>query len=50
MTKIVDADGDGKITSNDFKLIAKKVLKLATTKMISGAGFSTGFWVGFRYF
>jgi len=46
----IDADKDGKITQNDFKIILSKFTKSLSTHMISGAGFTAGFWLGFRYF
>jgi uncharacterized membrane protein (Fun14 family) len=47
--KSVDTDGDGKISTADYKVYWQKVKKVLTHKIPSAGGFSFGFLYGVRY-
>lgn len=49
-SKVIDADGDGKITSNDFIAIWKEVKKILMFNLPGGSGFAAGFALGLKYF
>jgi len=44
-----DADGDGKVTVSDFKIYARRLLRMLTVGLPSSASFAYGFSMGFRY-
>jgi hypothetical protein len=48
MVKILDQDGDGKLTYNDFLIIENKYLNLLSRRIPSSTGFGTAFWFGYR--
>eukprot|EP00600_Ochromonadales_sp_CCMP1393_P004545 CAMPEP_0174967920 /NCGR_PEP_ID=MMETSP0004_2-20121128/7846_1 /TAXON_ID=420556 /ORGANISM="Ochromonas sp., Strain CCMP1393" /LENGTH=160 /DNA_ID=CAMNT_0016217095 /DNA_START=161 /DNA_END=643 /DNA_ORIENTATION=+ len=47
--KLADADGDGKLTSNDLKMIWAQVKHFLTYNLPSAGGFSAGFAMGLYY-
>mmetsp|Transcript_39982 Transcript_39982/g.110046 ORF Transcript_39982/g.110046 Transcript_39982/m.110046 type:complete len:194 (+) Transcript_39982:51-632(+) len=47
--KMIDQDGDGKITAKDAKLFWRKVKELLTFHLPGMGGFSAGFVLGIRY-
>jgi uncharacterized membrane protein (Fun14 family) len=46
----VDQDGDGKITATDLKILLDRFLNLMTNGLPNAAGFTTGFYVGVKWF
>lgn len=48
MTKVFDADKDGKVTLNDLTIYAKKVIKILAYRVPSAAGFAAAFYSGFN--
>jgi FUN14 domain-containing protein 1 len=47
--KVLDLDKDGKVTTNDFKLILQNVVKFLSKNFQTDASFIIGFGIGFRY-
>ncbi len=47
--KVLDLDNDGKVTTNDFKLIFYKVVEFLGRNFQTDASFVIGFGIGFRY-
>ncbi|RIA91981.1 FUN14 family-domain-containing protein [Glomus cerebriforme] len=47
--KVLDLDNDGKVTTNDFKLILYKVVDFLSRNFQTDASFILGFGIGFRY-
>ncbi|KAI9343652.1 FUN14 family-domain-containing protein [Obelidium mucronatum] len=45
----LDVDLDGKLTQNDFKIMATRLLHNLVTDLPSAGGFSAAFFLGFRY-
>jgi uncharacterized membrane protein (Fun14 family) len=45
----IDQDGDGKLTHNDIKVGALKLIHNISTDLPSTAGFAAAFFLGFRY-
>lgn len=45
----IDADGDGKLTVNDFKVYWREFKKILTFNIPGMGGFSSGFLIGLRY-
>jgi len=47
--KAIDTDGDGKITSKDLRVYAKKALHILMYQLPSGGGFISGLLYGMRF-
>ncbi|KAI8614263.1 FUN14 family-domain-containing protein [Chytriomyces sp. MP71] len=47
VAKGLDADGDGKITQNDFKLMGLRLIHNLGRDLPSAGGFAGGFFLGF---
>lgn len=47
--KLVDQDGDGKLTSKDVKMLWHKIRDMLTYHLPGMGGFSAGFLIGVRY-
>jgi uncharacterized membrane protein (Fun14 family) len=48
-SKALDADHDGKLTINDFKILQKKYFGALTSMLPSSAGFGAAFYMGFKW-
>jgi hypothetical protein len=48
LTKVLDADNDGKLTANDFVYMGRKFVKTLAYRIPSAAGFSAAFYAGFN--
>lgn len=49
-TKAADQNADGKLDFTDVKIFVKRLLSFLSQGFPDAAGFSTGFFVGFKYF
>ncbi|KAJ3248350.1 hypothetical protein HDU78_000976 [Chytriomyces hyalinus] len=49
VTKRLDADGDGKLTTNDIKAVGLRLVHNLSKDLPSAGGFSAAFFIGFRY-
>ncbi|KAJ3076697.1 hypothetical protein HDU98_001159 [Podochytrium sp. JEL0797] len=45
----LDADGDGKLTANDFKVMGARLVQNLSTDLPSAGGFGAAFFLGWRY-
>jgi uncharacterized membrane protein (Fun14 family) len=48
--KAADQDGDGKFDATDVKIIVKRGIKFLANGVPDAAGFTTGLYVGFKWF